>query len=174
MVSVTSDGEKRWEKLLLEDRNFIDEFLPKGNVVQDTYLLAFTTSKLGKHNKNMTSDKQIQPKIIKAYNTNGEEIWQCTEEKPGTYPDRYSIDKDNRFYFYFDEKDISIPSWETIHSYYTCMSSTGDVIWENQLDNEMATCPSFDANNNSYVGFISKDHQEGMYSFYLMESSDGY
>ncbi|MDD4615130.1 MAG: hypothetical protein PHI40_07005, partial [Caldisericia bacterium] len=119
------------------------------------------------------TDKRVQPKIIKAFNTDGEELWERTEEKPGLFDIQYSVVPNGNIVYafnvdsYYMNHDESIP--ESEHHVLTCVSKDGSVLWNHFFEHAIHTPVTFDSNGNLYVGTVSPKNKDSLCSL----SSDG-
>jgi outer membrane protein assembly factor BamB len=178
LVSISSKGKFRWRQILCKNRNYNDRFTPKDGYIQDTILVALSTSTLNFESKNATweewsNDKCVQPKVIKAFNTDGEELWERTEEKPGLFDIQYSVGPNGNIVYafnvdsYYKNHDESIP--ESEYHVLSYVSKEGSDVWSHSFEHAMHTPVTFDSNGNLYVGTVSPKNKDSLYSL----SSDG-
>jgi len=149
LVSISPQGKVRWSKVLCNHRNGIDEFTPKGSRIQDIILVAISTSTLNIGDSNESreewyTDVRVQPKLIMAFNTEGEKIWERTEEKPGLFDIQYSV----------------APNGNAVYPF---------ILWNHSFEHAIHTPVTFDSKGNLYVGTVSPKNNDSIYSF----SSDG-
>lgn len=177
LFSVSSQGELRWKKVVATERQFLENFIPsKESLVKDTFLLAFHQAEDEKPPEVWTEDwsresfsrwwdaKGINPKTIKAFNTDGEELWQLEESRQGYNDLGYAIDQDNNFFFSFNERDISTPSWELISGHLMMVSKEGKLAWSKAMEGQFETAPLLDKNNHIYIGLQTDD--SNLFAFY--------
>ena len=173
MISVSPEGKLRWRKTICHDRNFNDDFSPKDGRIQNTFLLALSTSPLHKGQDDLFDDQRRRPKVITAYNTDGEELWNMVEERYGLFEDEYTVGPNGNLYTYFNAKheeyDSKNPSSKYAGNTLQCISPQGDTIWAIPFEDQIHTAPSFDSERNLYIGTRSKNHKNNLYSF----TSDG-
>lgn len=178
LFSISSQGKLRWRQIVCKDRNYNDGFTPKGGYIQDTILVALSTSTLNIGDSNESweewfDDIRIQPKLIMAFNTEGEKLWERTEEKPGLFDIQYSVGPDGHIVYSFNtesyrvDSDQSIP--ESEHHVLTCVSNDGSVLWNHSFEHAIHTPVTFDSEGNLYVGTVSPKNKDSLYSL----SSDG-
>jgi hypothetical protein len=161
IISISPTGEIHWNKRLPHKRfNFIDDFLPN-NTIQDTFLLAYTTDS-GPESENEEYDyytmEKKEEKILEAYNLDFEKVWEVKVPRMGIYQDKYAVSKDNNFVIVFNEVDANTHNYPLINSYLTCFSKEGTKMWERAFDSTIATCPTFDGDQNMYVWFYGSDY----------------
>jgi outer membrane protein assembly factor BamB len=165
MISVSPEGELRWRKTICHDRNYNDDFTPKDACIQDTFLLALSTSPLQKGQDDLFDDQRRRPKVITAYNTDGDELWNTTEERYGLFEDEYTVGPNGNLYVYFNAKheeyDGKDPSSRYAGSTLQCISPQGETMWANPFEDQIHTAPSFDSEGNLYIGTRSNN----LYSF---------
>ncbi len=173
MISISPEGELRWRKTICHDCNFNDDFSPKDGRIQDTFLLALSTSPLQKGQDDLFDDQRRRPKVIKAYNTDGDELWNATEERYGVFEDEYTVGPNGNLYVYFnaeyEEYDGKNPSSRYAGSTLQCISPQGETMWSIPFEDQIRTAPSFDSEGNLYIGTRSKHSRDNLYSF----TSDG-
>jgi outer membrane protein assembly factor BamB len=173
LVSISPQGKVRWSKVLCNHRNGIDEFTPKGSRIQDIILVAISTSTLNIGDSNESreewyTDVRVQPKLIMAFNTEGEKIWERTEEKPGLFDIQYSVAPNGNAVYPFNvgsyrvDSDQSIP--ESEHHVLTCVSKDGSVVWNHSFEHAIHTPVTFDSKGNLYVGTVSPKNNDSIYS----------
>jgi outer membrane protein assembly factor BamB len=173
MISVSPEGRMRWRKTICHEWNFNDDFSPKDGRIQDTFLLALSTSPLQKGQDDLHEDRRRRPKVITAYNTDGEELWNMVEERYGLFENEYAVGPNGNLYTYFnaeyEEYDGKNPSSRYAGSTLQCISPQGDTIWAIPFEDQIGTAPSFDSERNLYIGTRSKNYNDNLYSF----TSDG-
>ncbi|MCK5848529.1 MAG: PQQ-like beta-propeller repeat protein, partial [Caldisericia bacterium] len=161
LLKASSTGEVVWKKNLPLNRlDCILSFLPN-NIVQDTFLLAYTTLPYPEKDhevKGYNDRKNQAEKIVKAYDLNYELLWEKSIPASGVYQGNYAIDKENNFYTYFNEYDYSGKHSTFTQSYLTCYSNDGSQMWEKTYDNEIAHCPVIDQKNNLYLWLNDSDY----------------
>jgi len=177
IMSVSSDGKLRWKKVLSTKRQFLEEFLPtKESLVEDTFLLAFHQAEQEEPPEEMTQEwyesswgrwydaKGVKPKTIKAFNTDGEELWQVEETRLGLHDLDYAIDQENNFYFAYNEQDASTPYWELISGHLMKVSKEGKLLWSKAMEGQFETAPLLDKNKHIYIGLQTDD--SNLFAFY--------
>jgi outer membrane protein assembly factor BamB len=173
MISVSPEGELRWRKTICHDRNYNDDFTPKDGRIQDTFLMALSTSPLHKGQDDLYDDQRRRPKVITTYNIDGEELWNTTEERYGLFEDEYTVGPNGNLYVCFsaehEEYDGKNLSSLYAGSTLQCLSPQGERIWAIPFEDLICTAPSFDSEGNLYVGTWSKHSRDNLYSF----TSDG-
>jgi hypothetical protein len=172
MMSISPEGELRWRQSICSDRNYIDTFTPKDNRINDVFLLAYSTSSIVLEDHTKWTDwyqgLRQSPKVIKAFNTDGEELWQMREERNGLYRTQYTVGSDNQLYFSFNSSfdDPKEPSSSPPLDNLMCVSKTGEIIWDIPFKEDITTAPSLDSEGNIYVGIMSSHFHNHIYSFF--------
>ena len=82
-------------------------------------------------------NKNKSEKVVEAYNSDGEKIWEISNIKMGTFENKYAVDKANKFYTVFNERDVNFQSAPLINSYLSCLSKKGTKVWEKTFDSEI-------------------------------------
>ena len=170
LVSVTPEGKIRWTKKVSGRFNFLDDFLPtKESLVRDTFLLAFHQAEREESPETWTQDWQYEshsrwfrargekPKIIKAFNTDGEELWQLEETRQGLHDLGYAIDLNNNFYFPFNERLVDDGAWPLVSAHLMSWSKEGDLHWSTAIPYMIETPPLLDKRQHLYIGVEEGD-----------------
>jgi len=170
LVSVSPAGEIRWKKKVSEGITLLDKFLPtRESLVKDTFLLAFHEIEGEKSSETWIQERQYESnsrwfqvrgensKIIKAFNTNGEELWQKEETRQGYHDLGYAIDQYNNFYFSFPERLLDDGSWSFLSAHLMSWSKEGDLRWSTAIPYLIETPPLLDKRQHLYIGVEEGD-----------------
>ncbi len=177
MMSVSSEGLLRWKKVLSTERQFLEDFVPtKESLVKDTFLLAFHQAEREEPPEVMTQKwydesrvrwwdaKKTNPKTIKAFNTDGEELWEMEEKRLGLHDLDYAIDQENNFYFSFNEREADDEVLPLVSAHLMSWSKEGDLLWSNAIPYLIETPPLLDNHRHVYVGV--EEGETNLMAFY--------
>lgn len=116
---------------------------------------------------------RVQPKVIKAFDKDGNKLWERTEEKPSLFDIQYSVVPNGNIVYafnvdsYYMNHDESIP--ESEYHVLSCVSKDGSDVWSHSFEHAIHTPVTFDSNGNLYVGTVSPKNKDSLYSL----TSDG-